>query len=263
MLIAKDIWFSFQRPVLEAVSFELTEGQLVGLIGPNGSGKTTLLRIMRNRLHQDGGTVLLKGKPIESYSRQEQARLIGYVLQDHHVGFPLSVIEYVLQGRYAFSGGFAFESRGDIEAAERAMELTNTLGFRDQKVDELSGGERQRVVLARALAADPEVLLLDEPTANMDLAYQVEMLSLIKRLTIEKGLLSVFVTHELNLAAEFAGRLLLLRRGRILADGRPRDVINEENMQALFDCGFQVDMNPLSGAPRVSIIVKLNGRSER
>lgn len=189
------------------------------------------------------------------------ARLIGYVLQDHRVRFPLTVMEYVLQARFAYANGFAFEDAQDIEAAERALRLTNTLDFRDRKVDELSGGERQRVVVARALAAEPEVLLLDEPTANMDLAYQVEMLALIKQLTVERGLLSVFVTHELNLAAEFADQILLLRRGRIVADGGPREVITEENLRAVFDCEFQVDVNPLSGAPRVTVSAVGEGKS--
>jgi iron complex transport system ATP-binding protein len=160
-----------------------------------------------------------------------------------------------LQARFAYSNGFAFEEWPDIEATEKALRLTNTWDFRNRKVDELSGGERQRVVLARALAAEPQVLLLDEPTANMDLAYQIEMLSLVKQLTKERKLLSVFVTHELNLAAEFADRVMLLQQGRILADGSPHQVITEENLRAGFNCGFQVDVNPASGAPRVSLSV--------
>jgi iron complex transport system ATP-binding protein len=253
MLTVEDIWFSYQHPVLEAISFDLAAGRLVGLIGPNGAGKTTLLRILRNRLQPHRGEVRLNGRPVQSYSRKELARTIGYVLQDHHVGFPLTVMEYVLQARFAFSHGFGFEDAQDVAKAEQALRLTSTLDFRDRKVDELSGGERQRVVLARALAAEPEVLLLDEPTANMDLAYQIGMLSLIKRLTVERGLLSVFVTHELNLTAEFADWVILLRRGRILSQGRPSDVITTENLLAVFDCVFHVDRNPLSGAPRVAL----------
>jgi len=253
MLAAKDIWFSYQHPVLEAISFDLAAGRLVGLIGPNGAGKTTLLRILRNRLQPHRGEVWLKGKPIQSYARKELARTIGYVLQDHPVGFPLTVLEYVLQARFAFSDGFGFEDAQDVAKAEQALRLTNTFDFRDRKVDELSGGERQRVVLARALAAEPDVLLLDEPTANMDLAYQIGMLSLIKRLTVERDMGSVFVTHELNLAAEFADRILLLRQGRVLAQGRPSEVITEENLRVVFGCDFHVDRNPLSGAPRVSL----------
>jgi iron complex transport system ATP-binding protein len=253
MLMAQDLCFSFRRPALEGVSFNLGQGQLVGLIGPNGSGKTTLLRMMRNRLQPDRGEVRLKGKPIQRYSRKELARTIGYVLQDHGVGFPLTVLEYTLQARFAFANAFSFESAQDILAAEQALRLTNTWEFRDRLVDELSGGERQRVVLARALAGEPEVLLLDEPTANMDLVFQVEMLSLIKQLTVKKGVLCVFVTHELNLASEFADRILMLRRGRLLAQGPPREVITKENLRAVFDCQFQVDANPLSGAPRISL----------
>lgn len=253
MLVAREIWFGYPHPVLEDISLDLTAGQLVGLIGPNGAGKTTLLRILRNRLQPQCGQIWLKGRPIQSYSRKELARTIGYVLQDHHVGFPLTVMDYVLQARFAFGRGLGFEDKLDMAKAEQALSLTNALEFRDRHVDELSGGERQRVVLARALAAEPEVLLLDEPTANMDLAYQVDMLTLIKRLTVERGLLSVVVTHEVNLAAEFADRILLLRCGRIVADGCPHEVITEENVRAVFDREFRVDVNPLSRAPRVTV----------
>lgn len=253
MIVANDIWVAFQQPVLEGLSVQLTGGQLVGLIGPNGSGKTTLLRIMRNRLQPDRGGVFFDGQPIQSYSRSALARRMGYVLQDHTVGFRLTVMEYVLQARFAYSNGFGFEQVRDIEVAERALRMTKTMNFCNRRIDELSGGERQRVVLARALACEPEVVFLDEPTANMDLAYQLEMLTLIKRLTLEKGMLSVFVTHELNLATEFADRMLLLRHGRLVADGAPGEVVTGENLRELFGCDFLIDTNPMSGAPRVSL----------
>ncbi len=169
------------------------------------------------------------------------------------MGFPLSVMEYVLQSRFAYTDGFGFENARDLDFAEDALRLTNVWDFRDRNVDTLSGGERQRVVLARALAAHPEILLLDEPTANMDLAHQVEMLTLIKQLTEERELVSVFVTHELNLAAEFADRILLLQHGRLLGDGCPREVLTKERLRMVFGCEFDVDMNPFSQAPRITI----------
>ncbi|RMG53281.1 MAG: ABC transporter ATP-binding protein [Acidobacteria bacterium] len=253
LLVAEDVWFRFHRPVLVSISLELRRGELVALIGPNGSGKTTLLRLLRNRLRPQRGRVLLKGKPIERYSRKALARTIGYVLQDHRVGFPLTVAEYVLQARFAHARGWALEGREDVEAARWALRVTDAVAFSDRRVDELSGGERQRVILARALAGQPEILLLDEPTANMDLAYQVDMLRLIKRLTRERSWLSVFVTHELNLATEFADRIILLKDGRILGCGRPTEVLTPERLSAAFGCAFLVDINPISGAPRVSI----------
>lgn len=254
LLVARDVWFRFDRPVLAAVSIEFERGELVALIGPNGSGKTTLLRLLRNRLRPQWGHVLLKGKPIERYSRRALARTIGYVLQDHRVGFPLTVAEYVLQARFAHTRGWTLERKEDVEAARWALQVTNTVEFCKRRVDELSGGERQRVILARALAAQPEILLLDEPTANMDLAYQVDMLRLIRRLTRERSWLSVFVTHELNLAAEFADRIVLLKEGQILGCGPPRAVLMPEKLHAAFGCEFLVDINPISGAPRVSLL---------
>jgi iron complex transport system ATP-binding protein len=255
MLTARDLWYSYQHPVLKGVSFSLDNGQLVGLLGPNGSGKTTLLRIIRNRIRPDRGEILFEDKPVQSYSNKALAQKIGYVLQDHQFGFPLTVLEYVLQGRFAYAERFAFETAKDRDAAQWAMSVTCTKPYSHRRMNELSGGERQRVVLARALASQPKILLLDEPTANMDLAFQVEMMRLIKRITIEYGVLSILVTHELNLAAGFSDRVLLMRSGEVLADGNPADVITPHHISQAFGCHVQVDENPFSHAPRISFAV--------
>jgi iron complex transport system ATP-binding protein len=253
MLKIHNVSFAYDRRVLDAISFHAPEGKLTAIVGPNGSGKTTLLRIARGLLRPASGEVLLNGKSLESYSRRELAQTVGYVMQDHSLGFPLSVLEYVLHGRFPYSNGFGFERERDVEIALEALTLTGTLEFKDKLVNALSGGERQRVVLARAIAGEPRALLLDEPTANLDIRYQVEMLSLVKRLTMERPLCSIFIAHELNLASEFADQVLLLKDGHAVAVGSPEQVLTEENLTTVFESEFQVDCNPISGLPRITI----------
>jgi iron complex transport system ATP-binding protein len=253
MMDIRNVSFAYDRRVLDEISFHAPDGKLTAIVGPNGSGKTTLLRIVRGLLRPASGEVLLHGKPLESYSRRELAQTVGYVMQDHSLGFPLTALEYVLHGRFPYSNGFGFERDGDVEIALDALTLTGTLEFKDKLVNALSGGERQRVVLARAIAGRPRALLLDEPTANLDIRYQVEMLSLVKRLTVEKPLCSIFIAHELNLASEFADQVLLLKAGRLVAVGSPEEVLTEANLTTVFESEFQVDRNPMTERPRITI----------
>jgi iron complex transport system ATP-binding protein len=254
MLEARDVTFAYgTRCALVGVSLVVAVGEVVALIGPNGSGKTTLLRVLRGVLRPQSGEVLWEGKPLVRFSPRELAQAFGVIVQDARVGFRMTVLEYVLQARFPYSRGFGFESEADVRSALWALQLTRALEFKDRWMTELSGGERQRVVLARALAVEPRVLLLDEPTANLDLRFQVEMLSLIRRLTRERALSSVFVAHELNLVAEFADRVLLLKDGRPLAFGSPSEVLTEAMLQHAFGIRVCVDRNPLSGLPRITV----------
>ncbi len=253
MIDVSHLWFAYDRPLLRDISFRARQGEMTALIGPNGAGKTTLLRLVRGVLRPQRGLIQLAGQRLDHYSPRELARLIGYVRQDHTPGFPLTVLEYVLQGRFPYSSGFGFERDEDVALALEMLRLTGTHEFADQWITHLSGGERQRVVLARALVGQPRVLLLDEPTANLDIRYQVEILSLLRWLTQKQNLCSLFVAHELNLASEFADRVILLADGRRLADGSPSEVLTEENLREAFAANFRVDQNPLSGRPRVTI----------
>jgi len=261
MLDIRGVSFAYDHRVLEGVSLQVRDGELAAIIGPNGSGKTTLLRLIRGLLRPERGEVVLDGRPLERYSQRELAQMIGYVMQEHTVGFPVTVLEYVLHARYPYSNGFGFEHEEDLEIAHRVLKLTDALHFKDKLVNELSGGERQRVMLARALAGEPRVLLLDEPTANMDIRYQVEMLSVIKNLTLERRLCSIFIVHELNLASEFADQVLLLKEGRAVAVGPPDQVLTEQSLRAVYESDFQVDRNPMSGLPRITIFSR--SRSEK
>jgi iron complex transport system ATP-binding protein len=254
MLQVRDIRFSYGAPVLKGVSFEVADGELLAVLGPNGSGKSTLLKILVGVLKAASGSVWIDGRNLDLMSRRERARLIGYVAQDSSVVFPLTVMEFVLQGRFAQGRLAGFESDADVEAANRAMELTQTCEFAGRLVMELSGGERQRVMLARALASRPRFLILDEPVANLDISHQVKMLELVSNLASDEAMSAIVVTHELNLAAEFAAGALLLKSGEIIAHGSPREVMTEAKLRTVFDTDLMVDANPASGAPRITLL---------
>jgi iron complex transport system ATP-binding protein len=254
MLQVRDIRFDYARPVLKGVSFDVGDAELVAVLGPNGSGKSTLLKIVVGILKPASGSVLIDDRNLGSMSRRERARLIGYVAQDSSVKFPLSVMEFVLQGRFAQGRIVGFESDEDIYEANRVMELTEISEFSGRLVMELSGGERQRVMLARALASRPRLLILDEPVANLDIAHQVKMLNLVSSLTADGSMSAIVVTHELNLAAEFATSALLLKSGEVIDHGSPREVMTEGRLKAVFDTDLMIDTNPASGAPRVTLL---------
>ena len=254
MLEAQNLKFSYSSPVLSSVSFSVGQGELFALLGPNGSGKSTLIKIIVGILQAELGTVSICGRDLRSIPRRDLAKLVGYVAQESAMRFPLTAMELVLQGRFAQGRLIGFESERDINEAEWAMRITETLEYAARPVTELSGGERQRVMLARAIAVRPKVLVLDEPVANLDVAHQVKMLELIKRLSIEEEITAVVVTHELNLAAEFANKVLLLSRGEVIKCGPPKEVMTEEALRSVFETDLMVDDNPSSGAPRITLI---------
>ena len=254
MLEVRNIEFNYDEPVLKKLSFELNAGELLSVLGPNGSGKSTLLKIVVGILKPAGGQVLVYGRDLFSIKRRETARLIGYVAQDSVVRFPFTAKEFVLQGRFAQGRLIGFESGEDIEEANRAMELTGTSQLGSRRLMELSGGERQRVMLARSLASRPRLLVLDEPVANLDISHQVKMLDLVRSLTIEREMSAIVVTHELNLAADFATKALLLKAGEMIAFGTPAEVMTEPLLKSVFETGLIVDANPSSGSPRVTLV---------
>jgi len=253
MLEVREIRFGYAEPVLRGVSFDVSNKEMLVVLGPNGSGKSTLLKIIVRVLQPESGRVMLDGRDLSEMPRRQTARLIGYVAQDATTRFPLTVMEYVLQGRFAQGRLIGFESEEDLREATRAMEMTETSEFSSRFVGELSGGERQRVMLARALASRPRLLVLDEPVANLDISHQVKMLDLVKQLTQAADISAIVVTHELNLAAEFASRIMLMKSGELLALGQPREVLTENRLRALYGTELLVDENPVSGAPRITI----------
>ena len=257
MIEVKSVFFRYHKEwVLQDVSFRVEKGEFVGLIGPNGSGKTTLLKVLYRLLSPQNGEVLFELVPLKRMDRKDIAKRIGVVAQETHLLFPFSVMEIVLMGRSPYLGHLMFESEKDLEIARKAMEWTETLPFSDRSIDELSGGERKRVFIARALAQEPEVILLDEPTANLDIHHQVDFLDLILTLNRERGLTIIMASHDMNIASEFCDRLILLQEGRIYKIGTPNEVITKENIERVYGCEVWVDQNPLSGMPRITLLKK-------
>ena len=255
MLEGRNISVRFgDREVLHDVSFNARSGETVALLGPNGAGKTTLLRSLNGTVRLDMGEIVLDGKLIGDLSRREIARKIAVVAQENETKFPITVTEFVLAGRFARGAAFGWETRDDITAAENSLAECDLTGFGDRLMNELSGGERQRVVLARALAAQTSVLLLDEPTANLDLAHQALMFKLVRARCREAGAAAVVITHDLNLAAEFADRVLLLKNGQVVATGTPSKVLSETNVRDVYGVDVLLDANPSSGKVRVTTV---------
>jgi iron complex transport system ATP-binding protein len=257
MIDVRSVSFRYRKDwVLQDLSFEVKRGEFIGVIGPNGSGKTTLLKILYRLLSPQQGEILYGGEPLKRMSRTEIAKKIAVVTQEAYSLFPFRVIEVVLMGRSPYLGHQVFEGERDLAMAKKAMEWTEILPLAERSIDELSGGERKRVFIAKALTQEPEVILLDEPTANLDIHHQIDFLGLILGLNREKGLTILMATHDINLASEFCDRLVLLRQGGIFKIGVPAEVITEENMEQVYGCKVWVGKHPVSGMPRVSLLKK-------
>ena len=238
------------RVVLHAVSLAVESGEMVGILGPNGSGKTTLLKILSAVLAGQG-EVALKGKNIRAYKRRELSRLFAVVPQESRVNFPYTVAEIVLMGRAGYHSPFVLEGQKDLEVARTSMELTDSLPLANRYLHELSGGEKQRVMIARALAQEPKILLLDEPSAFLDLKHQVQVFELLRRLNRERALTIVAALHDLNLAALFFPRLIMLRDGKIYRDGSPAEVLTEETIEEMYGIRVRVEQDPTGKTPQL------------
>ncbi len=237
--------------MLEEVSFSLAPGELVAVIGPNGSGKSTLLRAVSRTLHPQSGEVRVEGREIYSATPQWVARRIAVVPQETRVDFAFTVREIVLMGRLPHLGRFATETAADIAIAREALQRTGVLKLEDRSILGISGGERQRVMVARALAQQTPILLLDEPTAHLDINYQIEIMRLVNTLRADGARALLVVLHDLNLAAQFCDRLLLLHRGRVFADGPPESVLTRENVRLAYGADVLVRRHPQTGRPYV------------
>ena len=243
------------RPfALSDLSLDISAGEIIGVIGPNSSGKTTLIRLLTRVLEPAAaGEIRLEGVPVGRLSRTDLARRVAVVPQGILPQFPFTVGELALMGRYPHDPGRYFESPRDRAVAHEAMEATGMLELADMPLEHLSGGERQRAVIARALAQEPRLLVLDEPTAHLDLRYQVEAAALLRRLNRERGMTILLVSHDLNLAAEVCDRLLLLNGGRPAAIGSPEAVLDESLLASVFGCGVVVDKNETTRRPVVRL----------
>jgi len=233
--------------VVDGVTIRLADGALAGILGPNGSGKTTLLRLMSGTRRPTAGRVRLGDRPLDQLSRREVARQIAVVPQETELAFEYSAIEIVLMGRHPHLGVFTVEGPDDIRIARKALAATGTSHLAERPFHELSGGEKQRVVIAAALAQSANLLLLDEPTASLDLGYQLEISSLLLGLNQDQGVTMAISTHDLNLAASICRELILMRDGRVLASGPTAEVLTCEHIKLLYDVEADVQVHGETG----------------
>jgi iron complex transport system ATP-binding protein len=257
VLRAADVWFSYAlrstgpgapaEPILQGVTLAAPRGGLVGVLGPNGSGKTTLLRLLAGFARPARGRVTLDDAPLDSLSRTAVARRIAVVPQETHLAFDYTVLEIVLMGRYPHLGAFELEGPGDLAVARDALAATGTAHLEQRSFSTLSGGEKQRVVIASALAQSAEILLLDEPTASLDLGYQIEIAELLRRLNRERGITMVLSAHDLNFAASVCQELTLLKGGRVLAAGPIERTLTAELVRELYGVTADVRFHEAAG----------------
>jgi iron complex transport system ATP-binding protein len=231
---------------LQALDFDVQPGQLVGIVGPNGSGKTTLLRLLSGALPSNKGEVDVDGRPLSTWSPTQLACFLAVVAQKTQLQFPFSAAQVVLLGRTPYLSGFGFERARDIEVAQQAMEETSVGHLSERLFPDLSGGEQQRVSIARALAQEPQLLLLDEPTAHLDLQHQVGLFQLLRR-RLRDGMGAVVVLHDLNQAAQWCDTLYLLKEGTLIARGGPDEVLTPSVIQQVFDVAVSVLQDPQGG----------------
>jgi len=243
--------------VIRGISFSVNDGEFAGIIGPNGSGKTTLFRAIAGVLKAWRGRIIYRGRDIALIHHSELAKEVAVLPQLLEVAFQFTVEEFVMMGRYPHIPRFGRTTRRDLVEVEKAMEMTGTLSMRRRMISELSGGERQRCLLAQGLAQEPRLLLLDEPTAHLDIGHQIEALDLVKGLNREKKLTVLVVLHDLNLAGEYCDRLLLLSEGRIHSSGKPKNVLTYQAIEEVYKTVVVVSTNPISSSPYVLPVPKI------
>ena len=242
--------------VLEGLRFSVPEGSFFIVIGPNGSGKTTLMRLLAGVMEPDNGRITVLGRSIRSFGRKSLARHLAYVPQLPPEPLPFTVGESVLMGRAPYLGLMGMEGAADVEIARQAMRFTRVDHLADRPLNRISGGEQQRALIARAVCQEPDILILDEPTAFLDLAHQIQVMDLLERLKKEQGVTVVMVSHDLNLAAMYGDRLLLLKMGRTVGVGPPKAVLTYTALEDAYECVVLVDRSPLGDFPRVTPVPK-------
>lgn len=235
-------------PVLHGVSLQVELGETLAIVGPNGAGKSTMLKVLGGSMAAEQGSVELFGRPLGSIDRRALARTVASVGQENSIAFRFSVLEIVLMGRAPHLGAFHFESHRDLEIATAALDRVGLAHLAGRHIQELSGGERKRVFLARAIAQEPRIALLDEPTAFLDMKHVAEIFACFHQLSVERELTVIATLHDLNAAALYADRVLLLKDGAAMACGTPAEVLTVENLERVYETGVYVGRNPSTGA---------------
>jgi iron complex transport system ATP-binding protein len=254
MIEIQNLSFAYSScPVVNDVSFSIADGEFVGIIGPNGAGKSTLLKLMDRILLPKSGKINLQNKSLADYTQKQLAKIIGSVPQNFTTSFSYSARDIVLMGRYPHLPAFSSESADDIRVVENSMKSTDVWQLRKRQFSELSGGEKQRVVLASALAQEPQILLLDEPTSSLDIKYQFQFYSILQELQKSRELTIVVVTHDINLAARYCQRLIVLKSGKVIDDGAPQKVITKKLMESVYEVEVEILSHPQDGKPLLTL----------
>ena len=255
MLEARNLKIKYgDRTAVDDVSLELRPGTVTAIIGPNGAGKSTLLRSLNGQLSLSSGQITVSGKLLKQLNRWNIARQITVVAQEAELRFPVTVLEFVLGGRFvwATNSGWGWETERDLQIAESVLAETELTDLSARLMTELSGGERQRAVLARALATEAGILLLDEPTANLDLSHQASLLSLVRQRCDQRKFAALVISHDINLAAQFADVIMLMKNGKAIKSGRKDEVLTADLLKEVFSIDVLVDAHPISGVPRIT-----------
>lgn len=255
MLEAREVSVSYDHRVAVAdLTLSLRPGEITAIIGPNGAGKSTLLRALNGQIPKSAGVIVLDGEPLERLGRRSISRRIAVVAQEAELRFPVTVLEFVLGGRFAWAthSGWGWETERDLQVAADVLRETELTDLSARLMNELSGGERQRALMARALATEAPLLLLDEPTANLDLSHQATLLALVRNRCDAHQSAALVVTHDINLAAQFADNIVLMKQGRAVHAGKPEDVLQPQILQEVFEVKVLVDAHPITGGPRVT-----------
>ncbi|MEO0092160.1 MAG: ABC transporter ATP-binding protein [candidate division WOR-3 bacterium] len=247
----KEIVFGYnEQNVLSNISVQIEQGEFFGIIGPNGAGKTTLLKLIAGLLKPYSGTIKIFGEPIHSLPLNKRAKLLSYVPQENFFYFNFSVLDIVLMGRHPYLKPMERPKKIDIEKAIEALNLTDALELKDRNIMEISSGERQRVVLARALASEPKILLLDEPTSYLDITHQIEIIKILKRLN-QQGLTIIFLSHDINITNLVCNRILLLNQGSMVICDEPSKVIVDEIVQRVYNLSPYIIEHPVTKKPQI------------
>jgi iron complex transport system ATP-binding protein len=245
------VHFSYRREeVLTNITFNIKKGDFLGIIGPNGAGKSTILRIICNILKPSNGKIIIFDQDINCIPRKIIARKIAFVPQETYFALDFTVEEIVMMGRYPYLSAFQKERSEDLNACEHALNHADLMDFKDRLINSLSSGERQRVVLARALAQEPDILLLDEPTSHLDLHHQYAIMELLKKLN-NQGISIVIVNHDLNLASLYCQRLVLMHQGEIIDQGRPKDIITKKTLRHVYRTEVDIMEHPYQDVPYI------------
>lgn len=258
MLEARDLTVAYDHRIAVAdLTLSLTAGAITAIIGPNGAGKSTLLRALNGQIPKSSGVILLDSQPIERLNRRSISRRIAVVAQEAELRFPVTVVEFVLGGRFAWAthSGWGWETERDLQVAEAVLQETELTELSARLMNELSGGERQRALMARALATEAPILLLDEPTANLDLSHQATLLTVVRKRCDRQRVAALVVTHDINLAAQFADNIILMKQGKAVHSGAPAEVLSAEILQEVFEVRVLVDAHPITGGPRVTPLI--------